>query len=165
MPSFKSIKTKFLQIIFAALFLTICSIFSANAENLETRQIDLKGCIQNFFDKEFIITDRAHFLKTIRHDASRDSCLKYLEEIDFDKNALLGIELNTGYCRTPLGLEAQAVKDAAKKQYILNISYLAPQGVCRALRRDDLWILVPKLPENYTVKYEVNANPREKKNQ
>lgn len=134
-------------------------------EILETRQVELKGCIQTIFNKKFIIKDRETFLKTIRNDASRDFCLKNLEKIDFDKNTLLGIELNTGYCRTPPGLESQAVKDEAEKQYILNISYTGPQGLCRALSQYDLWILVPKLPENYTVKFNVKATARDEKTQ
>lgn len=165
MRRFKLIKTKFLQTIFATLFLTVCSIISANAQNLETRQIDLKGCIQTIFNKKFIIKDRETFLKTIRNDASRDFCLKNLEKIDFDKHTLIGIELNTGYCRTPLGLEANAVKDEAEKQYILKITYTEPQGVCRALSQYDLWLLVPKLPDNYAVKFDVRGIPRDENKQ
>ena len=165
MLRFKSINTTFLPTVFVAIFFAFCSIILAQAQNLETRQIDLKSCIQTFFDKEFIIRDREIFLKTIRNDASRDECLQNLENIDFDKFTLLGIELNTGYCDMPLGLELNAVKDEAKKQYILNISYLAPQGTCRALSQYDLWILVPKLPENYTVNFNVKAISRDGKTQ
>lgn len=165
MLGFKSIKPKFLQIVFAATFFTICSVISANAQNLETRRIDLKGCIQTIFSKEFIIKDQDTFLKTIRKDASRDFCLKKLEKIDFSKHTLIGIELNTGYCRTPLGLEAQAVKDETEKQYILKITYIEPQGICRALSQYDLWLLVPKLPENYSVKFDIKGIPRNENNQ
>ena len=165
MLSFKSTKTKFLQTIFATLFLTVCSIITANGQNLETRQVDLQGCIQTFFDSKFVIKTRETFLKAIRNDASREECLKNLEKIDFDKNTLLGIELNTGYCRTPLGLEVQAVKNETEKQFIVNVSYIEPQGLCRALSRYDLWVLVPKLPENYTVKFDVKAKPRDTTNQ
>lgn len=154
-----------MQTIFAALFLTVCSIISANAQNLETRRIDLKGCIQTIFDKEFIIKTGETFFKTIRDDGSRDFCLKNLEKIDFDKHTLIGIELNTGYCRTPLGLEAQAVKDETEKQYTLKITYIGPQGTCRALSQYDLWLLVPKLPDNYMVKFDVKAIPRNENKQ
>jgi hypothetical protein len=154
-----------LQAIFVAVFLTVCSAISANAQNLETRQIDLKGCIQMIFDKEFIIETGETFLKTIRNDASRDFCLKNLEKINFDKHTLIGVELNTGYCRTPSGLEAQAVKDETEKQYVLKISYIEPPGSCRALSQYDLWLLVPKLPEKYTIKFDVKAIPRDKNKQ
>ena len=162
MLRFKSIKTIFLPTIFATLFFVIFSITPIKAKNVETWDTDLKDCIQTTFEKELIIKDRETFLKKIRNDVSRDQCLKEFEKIDFDKNTLLGIELNTGYCRTPIGLEANAVKNETEKQYILNISYTEPQGLCRALSRYDLWILVPKIPDNYTVKFDVKTKPPDK---
>ena len=158
-------KTNFLRIIIAGGFLMICSIVSASAQTLETRRISLKGCIQTIFERQFVIDTNETFLKTIRNDASRDWCLKNLEKIDFDKHTLLGIELNTGYCRTPLGLKFQTVRDEAEKQYLLKISYLEPQESCRALSQYDLWLLVPKRPENYTVKFEVKGIPSREPNQ
>jgi hypothetical protein len=130
----------------------------AAAETLDTREIDLKGCIQTIYTKAFIIKDNETYLKTIRDDASRKSCLKTIEKIDFNKHSLLGIEINSGYCGIPLGLKHQAAKDEAKKQYLLSISYLDPQGaVCRAYSQYDLWVLVPKIPAGYEVKFEVKA--------
>lgn len=129
-----------------------------SAERLETRHIDLKGCIQTIYDKQFVIRDNQTYLNTIRGDATRDWCLKNLEKIDFGKHTLLGIEINSGYCRIPVGLEYQTVKDEAKKQYLLSVSYIDPRGrVCRALSQYDLWVLVPSLPDDYEVKFEVNA--------
>ncbi|MBX7170366.1 MAG: hypothetical protein K1X72_05365 [Pyrinomonadaceae bacterium] len=77
---------------------------------LETREIDLKGCIQTIFTKQFVIKDEAEYLKAIRNDASRNYCLKNLEKIDFTKNSLLGININSGYCRRPAGLEYEISK-------------------------------------------------------
>ncbi len=134
--------------IFAALFLAILSIITIKAQNLETRQIYLKSCIQATFGKEIIIKDSETFLKAIRDDSWRVSCLKNIEKIDFDKNTLLGIELNTGYCRTPLGREAIAVKNEPEKQFILKISYTEPQGLCRTSSRSEVWIRVQKIPDN-----------------
>jgi Fe-S cluster assembly iron-binding protein IscA len=128
------------------------------AETLGIRSIDLKGCIHTSRSQQFVIKDNETYLKTIRADASLDWCLKKLEKIDFGKHTLLGIEINSGYCGIPLGLQYQAVKDADKKQYLLDISYIDPQGaVCRALSQYDLWLLVPKLPAGYEVKFEVKA--------
>lgn len=127
---------------------------------LETRAFDMKGCIQTIYTKQFVIRDNDAFLKTIRADASRDFCLKNLEKIDFSKHTLLGIEINSGYCRTPAGLEHKAVRDETKKQYIVEISWLGPNGVCRALSQYDLWLLVPKLPEGFEVKFEVKAREK-----
>lgn len=160
MLSFKSIKTIFLQAFFVAAFLTVCLIIPANAQNLETRQIDLKGCIRTFFGDQFVIKDRETFLKKIPNDMNRNKCLKDFGKFDFAKNTLIGIELNTGYCGVPLLLKSQAVKNEAEKQYVLKISYLEPQGTCRALSQYDLWVVVPKLPDDYMVKFEIKGEPK-----
>ncbi|MET0753131.1 MAG: hypothetical protein ABWZ66_07150 [Pyrinomonadaceae bacterium] len=132
--------------------------FIMRRERLKAEQIDLKGCIQTIFTKEFVIKDEAAYLKTIRSDASRDFCLKNVEKIDFGKHSLVGLDINSGYCGIPAGLEYKVVKDSEKKQYLLDISYDDPKySVCRAASRYDLWLLVPKLPEGYEVKFEVKA--------
>lgn len=127
-----------------------------NHQVLVSREIDLKGCIHTHSGKQFIIKDEATYLKTIRNDGSRDHCLKNLEKIDFEKNSLLGLEINSGYCRRPIGLEFQVLKDETTKEYQFNIDYTDPKGsVCRALSQYDLWVLVPKIPDGFTVKFDV----------
>lgn len=132
---------------------------------LETRRIDLKDCIQTIFDKEFIIRDRETFLKTIRNDARRKACLKNIEKIDFGKQTLLGIELNTGYCQMPLWLTSQTFKDDAGKRFIVKIGYIEPNEPCRARSQYDFWLLVPKLPADYTVRFDVKGEPPPKQDQ
>jgi hypothetical protein len=155
MRRFKSTKTSFLSVVFIVGFLTICPVNSTRAQALKFQRIDLKGCIQTYLDKSFVIEDQKTFLKSIRNDMSRDGCLKNLEKIDFDKHTLVGIELNTGYCDVPLLQPVQVVKTEAEKQYIVKISYIEPVEPCRALSQYDLWLLVPKLPGDYAVKFEV----------
>lgn len=129
---------------------------TAEIEPLKIREIDLKGCIQTIFDKQFIITTETDYLKKIRNDAGRDYCLKNLEKIDFEKESLLGIEVNSGYCRRPIGLEFQVLKNNKLKEYQFSINYTDPkESVCRALSQYDLWVLVPKITENYEVKFNV----------
>lgn len=129
-----------------------------SAEKLETRAIDLKGCIRIYGQNQFVIKDNETYLKEMRDDMSRDRCLKNLEKIDFDKHTLLGIDINSGYCGIPAGLRYETVKDTENKQYLFNISYIDPRGqVCRAMSEYDLWALVPKLPAGYEVKFQVVA--------
>jgi len=146
--------------ILLCLFIIALSLLSsgASAQALETRAFEMKGCIQTIYEKQFVIKDNEAFLKAIRSDASRERCVKDLEKIDFTKHTLLGIEINSGYCRIPVGLEHKALKDETKKQYVVEISWLDPRGsTCRALSQYDLWLLVPKLPEGYEVKFELRA--------
>jgi hypothetical protein len=114
---------------------------------------------------QFVIKTSATFFEKIGNNASRHECLKDFGKLDFNKNTLLGIELNTGYCGFPFGLKSQAVKNETEKQYVVKISYFEPRGTCRALSQYDLWLLVPKLPDDYTVKFEVKGIPDNENNQ
>jgi hypothetical protein len=138
------------------LFTFYFCLIPVSAQNkLETREFEMKDCIQTIYTKQFVIKDNESYLKAIRNDASRAACLENLEKIDFDKHTLLGIDINSGYCGIPDGLKYQTVKDEAKKQYLVTISYTDPRGsLCRAMSQYDLWLLVPKLPDEYEVKFE-----------
>jgi hypothetical protein len=150
-------KKRFSIFIFAFVLIA-CADFSISAQVLETKRFEMKNCIPIYGEKSFVIKTEAEFLETVRNDASRKYCLENLEKIDFDKNSLFGINLNTGYCRTPLGLEYRTERNKKEKFYALNITYTDPQGAgCRALSSYDLWVLVPKLPDDYEVKFNVQA--------
>jgi hypothetical protein len=128
------------------------------SEVLSSRQIDLKGCVQMYPTYQLVIKDETNYLNSIRHDASHEKCLKDVEKVDFEKNSLLGLEINSGYCRRPAGLEFQVLKDETAKQYLFNIGYTDPKGsVCRALSQYELWVLVPKIPDGFEVKFNVQA--------
>jgi hypothetical protein len=58
---------------------------------------------------------------------------------------------------SPLGLKYQATKDSTKQEYVLGISYIMPEVVCRALSQYDLWVLVPKLPKDYRINFETKV--------
>ncbi len=137
------------------------SLNSPHFQMLETRRIDLKDCIQLIRTDKRAIFSNEEFLLAVRNDASRDRCLKDLEKIDFDKHTLLGININSGYCRVPSGLEVNAFRDDLGQEYLLSVSYLEPGGVCRHLSRYDVWVLVPKMPDGYYVNFETTARPRE----
>lgn len=123
---------------------------------LETVSFEMNDCIQTYRQNRFVIKDTETFVKSIRNDMGREKCVNDLEKIDFGKHTLLGIEINSGYCGMPI-LMYKAEKNPAEKRYILNIDYIAPETPCRALSRYDLWVLVPKLPEDYRVGFEIKA--------
>lgn len=135
------------------------STVSANQEIIETRPVDIKGCIKSYSARQFVIRDAEAFQKAIRGDGSRDWCRKNLESIDFTKHSLLGITLVTDYCRRPAGLAHQLIKDAAAKKYLFDISYHTPEGVCRRMGYWDVWVVVPKIPDDYEVGFRVRKIP------
>lgn len=119
-------------------------------EKLAVREVDLKGCIRFYPEHQHLIRDKESYLKAIRNDAGRERCLKDVEPIDFEKYALFGIDIDSGYCNRPMGLNQILTMDAARKKYLLTIGWQDPRSsVCRAMSQYDLWLLVPKMPGDY----------------
>jgi len=115
-----------------------------------------------FGKEKFVIKDKTAFQAAVRKDASRDQCLKDFENFDFEKNSLLGININSGYCRRPVRLEFQTLKDRENKKYTLKISYIdAENAICRALSQFDLWVSVPKIPDGFAADFEIEPKKRE----
>jgi hypothetical protein len=130
-----------------------------NLVELETQAFDMQGCMPLYHPNnsyKMVIRDGQTFQAHIRNDMSREPCLKNLKPIDFDKYTLLGIELNSGWCRVPRGLTYKTLKDDAQKCYRFVVSYRLPVEPCRARSQYELWVLVPKLPPGYEVTFEVN---------
>lgn len=131
----------------------------ANQEIIETRPVDMKGCIKDFPSGQIVIKDAESFQRAIRADASRDWCGKNLESIDFNKHSLLGVALVTNYCGRPSGLAHQLVKDTTTKKYLFDISYHTPQAVCRRMGYWDVWVVVAKIPDDYEISFKVRKIP------
>lgn len=131
---------------------------SSDLIELKTEAINIKNCIQLFRSNHLAVANDEQTLRSlIRNDLSREQCLKDLINIDLNKYSLLGVNINSGWCRTPMGLKYQTLKDVINKRYLFVISYEEPVEPCRALSSYDLWVLVPKLPEGYQVV--VKENP------
>lgn len=147
-----------LLIISFTVFSSAQTLKENGVKTVETGKVDLKGCIQMFGSERFVINSKADYLEYIRKDVQRDECTKNAENLDFEKYTYLGLEINSGYCRRPIGLRFSTEKDPLKKQYTLNVSYEDPQGaVCRARSQYDLWVSIPKIPEIYEVDFKVTA--------
>ena len=123
--------------------------------SLEISPYETEGCFI-FFDKPSI-KDKAEFLKAVRNDMSRRRCLEDLAEIDFQTHSLVNFFINSGHCRYPFGLKYAAFEDALNKKYLFEISYIKPNGPCRASSRYELWLLVPKIPNDYEIESEITA--------
>lgn len=132
---------------------------------LETSQLELESCINfRYPDKQLAIRDEATMKSLVRNDMSRERCLASLKDIDFSKHSLVGVELRTGWCRDPL-FTYRVFKDEANKKYLLSVRYQPPVVPCRALDQYDLWVLVPKLPEQYEFDVEAKAESPKSKSQ
>jgi hypothetical protein len=158
------LKRCFSTLFFAFALVTCAGAPETPAQVLKTKIIYLDDCIETFGEKRFVLRTRDEFLRAVRADAGREKCLDSFEHLDFNADSLLGIGLRTGYCRTPVGLRFQTVKNRKEKYYALDVTYIDPQGkVCRAVSHYDLWLLVPKLPAGYEVRFSARALPPAKK--
>jgi hypothetical protein len=72
--------------------------------------------------------------------------------IDFSKYTLIGQWLNLGNCPAGRGYDVSVVRDDAAREYRHHT--VARSMPCRGVSRKALWILVPKLPDGYTVRFE-----------
>ena len=58
----------------------------------------------------------------------------------------------SGGCR--VGFKREVISDDSNSQYIYKIT-VCEYGLCKSARISMNWVLVPKLPQGYTVKFEV----------
>lgn len=123
---------------------------------LVTLPFEMDGCISLFLtDSKIIINSQEILDSLVTKGYNNKNCLKMLDTINFDEITILGINLNTGWCRVPLGLQYQAFKIESERKYLLSISYTKPVGICRAMSSYDLWVTVPNLPRGYTVEFQI----------
>lgn len=126
------------------------------AQNINARDYEIDGCPQSYRRGSYIIKSEAELVKDSLDAASRKRCLDKKEKVDFKKEILIGTTIYSGYCRYPNGLKHQVMRDDRQKRYVVFITYDDPYGrTCRALGIYDLWLAVPKPPDDYEIKVEV----------
>ena len=107
-------------------------------------------------EKQFIIDNDSSFqalLSKGKGSQSREQCKdEDFPKIDFSQNTLLGLYADGGGCST--GFERNVTKDEGNKVYQYTIK-VNECGQCDKLRLDMNWVLVPKLPQDYKVEFEV----------
>ena len=122
----------------------------AREHGSEILEIDLAGCIQLRLREQKIIRNRAEFLAAIREDSGEPACRKLADDLDLENHMLLGVSLNTGYCKKPRGLRRFLSEFGGSRLLVVDISYTPMVGVCRALSRYDMWLKLP-LRKNYEI--------------
>jgi hypothetical protein len=127
-------------------------------ELLESREIDVKGCLALDRQSQWIFI-KDEFLQTALEGKSAEckTLFKGLA-IDFDKYTLAGYNVNTGHCSRPASLAQKVYKDFDEKRYRMEISFDKPLGSCHALVWHPLWVLAPKLPADHGFEFELKPN-------
>jgi len=113
------------------------------------QEISFGLCIPpNLPQTEYIIDNDTVYQQLL----SNSVCSGYtLPAIDFAQYTLLG-KFATGQCKVEF--HRQVTKDDAAKTYNFTI-YVCDRGICKKEAISMNWVIVPKLPQGYTVTFTV----------
>lgn len=107
--------------------------------------------------EEYIITDDSTYqsialtLNLSNNFTNRPECKNAVPEaIDFSKHSLLGKYVR-GRCAV---FKSEVINDNINKQYLFSIEVIECWP-CKKSFEKMIWVLVPKLPQDYTVKFEL----------
>ncbi len=112
------------------------------------------SCLKSGPKERVIRSDSAYkrLMKTRRDDADQISTCA-LPVIDFSKKTLLGNQV-LGQCNMT-HLEKHVFRSDVQRQYIYEITATF-EGNCEVPSGESNWILVDKIPDDYSVRFEVN---------
>ena len=139
------------------LAILLTSIFMLNfnilGTNLSIKKINLGECYQGLSSGNHIINSFTELkaMQTKFYSNPSDTCHQAeLPNIDFEKYTLLGYYKEASGCS--LGYQPKVRKSIIRKKYIYKVK-VNSSGNCAKLDFSSNWILVPKLPKGYTVKF------------
>lgn len=95
---------------------------------------------------------KAFIDKDLEHAKSYNCDINNFLKIDFSQHTLLGLDASGGGC--DIGFERNVTKDDANKLY----KYTVKVNKCGGCKQEAIsmnWVLVPKLPQDYKVEFEV----------
>lgn len=105
-------------------------------------------------------TDHAVFrsgeeLKELIAKYQGKECEAGISKIDFSKSTLLAVRFTSGRCHEPLDLTYKVYQDEASNKFRFEIRFAKTNQLCRALVFHEVWLQVPKLPNDATVDFDV----------
>lgn len=117
---------------------------------LSSFQVD-NNCVQlDEFDNSYVIRTQQEYDSIKTTKANHDSCsTNKLNGIDFDKYTLLGF--NTGG-KCQVSYERKVIENKDDKEYMYSIK-VNECGECKKMAFSMNWVLVPKIPNDWTVEF------------
>lgn len=82
-------------------------------------------------------------------------CAAGISKVDFSKSTLLAVRFTSNRCHEPLDLTYKVFRNEASNQYRFEIRFAKTSRVCRALVYHEVWLQVPKLPDDANVEFDV----------
>lgn len=113
------------------------------------------NCINTFDlrDKEFIITSNEIYHSLLQYKSTHPRCENFeLPSIDFSQYRLLGKYAQGGGCS--IDFVRKVFRDDSNKKIIYSIK-VVEEGSCEKLGASVNWILIPKVPSDYSVEFQV----------
>ena len=93
----------------------------------------------------------------VRNDASRETCLEQLPDIDWEKYILVGNNISSGACGRPVGLGYLYNVNIVTGELHLDIFYNKDQPLCRALSKYSHWLLLTRPHPNTPINTRIRA--------
>ncbi|MBI2665887.1 hypothetical protein HYX12_04665 [Candidatus Woesearchaeota archaeon] len=104
-------------------------------------------------DKEFIINSNEDYQKLSDYKSSSPKCEDFeLSSIDFSQYTLLGKYAQGGGCS--IDFLKKVYKDDLNKKITYSIK-IVEEGSCEKMGANMNWILIPKVPSDYTFEFNV----------
>ncbi len=104
-------------------------------------------------DREFIINSNQEYQTLIGYKVRIQECEDFkLPQIDFSQYTLLGKYTQGGGCS--VDFVSKVYKDDSKKKISYSIK-IDEEGYCEKLVESMNWVLIPKVPFDYSVEFEI----------
>ena len=104
----------------------------------------------DFSGKEFVINTQEEY-SALQYDIPDGFCKDFVPpQIDFTQKTLLGRSAGGSGCT--IEFKKEVLKDAENKKIIFSIKVIE-QGSCEVGRMSMNWVLIPKVPQDYAVKF------------
>lgn len=154
------------------IFLSLCGIIvltiSCNKEETKAQRPTLKVTYLDDFGKCFFFNNsKSGYVidsDSLYQEIGKLNKVSYfvdcdtvkLPSIDFTKNTLLGIQTGTTQCDS---LSRSVIVDTVVKKYIYTINIIHFKELCsQELKVSMNWVLIPKVPYEYKVEFDVTAH-------
>lgn len=123
---------------------------------LTVQYLDLGDYLRLPDRKRQLVVDDRDSLQTLLAGERPKRCADFKPpEIDFDKLTLLGVRLDNDCLKE---FKPQVIRDEASKEYRVIGKY---SMICHAMRWDDRWLVVLKLPRDFKVTVIINGKKLE----
>ncbi len=108
-------------------------------------------CSPTTTQQNYVITSDSVYQQTFSNTITGQANCQ-LPSIDFSKETLLGVSA-TGQCKIKVIREVESIDKENKYHYKVKVRSC---GLCKKMAYIDNWVTVPKLPNGWTVTFEVD---------